>query len=252
MAAIYVSHGDKGGIGKTYFASVLTDYLLEHGKKVLAIDGDISMDRHVSNADFASRFKNTPGVSIRLAPLNTPTMGVDTIYSVMEDVVGLLEQGSDMPDVVINTPANFSHTFSTEVQKLLRGLAEEFGLALRVIYLMGGTNIAQSAALQIIRDEVLESRHLVFAFPTKDRSADSWREDAKGVVDFFLEKGIGFFLPKMSQTLVRVYEQNPDRSFAHFFPPDEPLSMKDRLLQRMIRTHLDEVYPLIERYVLAK
>lgn len=252
MSTIYLSHGDKGGIGKTYLATVLTDYLLEHGRHIMAIDGEQSATGKVSNTDFAQRFDRHPNVIVKRAPLNDPRMGLDTIYSVMEHVVELMERhDTSSLDIVINTPANFSHTFTLEVQGLLKTLAQQFDFSLKVTYLLGVTNLAQSAALQIAKDGVLSGNEMVVVFPLKEKSEDLWRADAKDIVDFFIGHEKGFFLPQMSSKLTHLYDTNPDRSLAFFFEKDKPLTMKESLLNNMIRFHLNQVYPLLEKYVIV-
>lgn len=252
MATIYVSHGDKGCIGKSYLSSVITDYiLLRRRLPVLAVDGDMSIDGSVSNADFIARFANHPDVYTQSVSLNDPRSGIDAIYKLMDKIADSLGDGAQtVPDIVINTPANFAHTFTADVQRLIATMAEDYGMGIRVIYSIGQTALAIAGAESFIRTAEINPDDIIIALPTKDVSRDSWLND-KGIKSL-VEQDLAFFVPRMSDELTAIYDSNPDKSLGTFFGDKgvKDLPLRDKLKYRMIEAHLREVFPVLEKYVI--
>lgn len=252
MATIYISHGDKGGVGKSYLSSVITDYILTRRRlPVLAIDGDMSIDGSVSNADYIARFANCPDVYTQSVSLNDPRSGIDTIYKLMERIADSLDNGAQtVPDIVVNVPSNFGHTFTADVQKLITAMAEDYGMGIRVVYSIGQTALAIAGAESFIRTTEIDPNNIVIALPTKDVAKESWLND-KGIKSL-VEQDLAFFVPKMSDELTAIYDSNPDKSLGTFFGDKgvKDLPLKDKLKYRMIEAHLCEVFPVIEKYVI--
>ncbi len=251
MSTIYISHGDKGGIGKSYLSSVITDYILLHRQMpVIAIDGDMSIDGSVSNADYIARYKNHPLVYTESVSLNDPRSGVDTIYKLMERIADSLGDSTQTPDIIINTPANFAHTLTVDVQKLIATMAADYDMGIRVIYSVGQTALGKAGAESFIRTSAFNPDDIVIALPTKDVSRESWLSD-KGIKSL-VDEGLAFFVPRMSDELAAIYDGNPDKSLGTFFGDKgvKDLPLKDRLKYRMIEAHLREVFPVLEKYVI--
>lgn len=252
MSSIYISHGDKGGIGKSYISSIITDYLLtRRNAPLLAIDGDISQDGATSNADYIARFANHPMVYAGKVPLNNPRSGVDAIYRLMQSIADLADKtDADVPDIIINTPANFSHTFNRATQEMLMKLANDFGLSTRIVYIVGQTSLARSSAMAFIGSSIYKGEDIVIGFPLKDCPIESWMS-SNGVAEI-IQSGQGFFIPRMSDELAAIYDGNPDKSLATFFGGKtvKDLPLKDKLKYRMIEAHLNEVFPILEKHVI--
>lgn len=251
MSTIYISHGDKGGIGKSYLSSVITDYILVRRRlPVLAIDGDMSIDGSVSNADYIARFANHPDVCAQSVSLNDPRSGIDAIYKLMERIADSLGDGAQTPDIIINTPANFAHTLTVDVQKLIATMAADYDIGIRIIYSVGQTALGKAGAESFIRTSAFNPDDIIIALPTKDIAKESWLND-KGIKSL-VDEGLAFFVPRMSDELAAIYDSNPEKSLGTFFfgKTVRDLPLRDKLKYRIIEAHLNEVFPVIEKYVI--
>lgn len=126
---IYVSHGDKGGVGKSMVSAVLIDYLLSQDRKVTLIEGD------EGQPDVALRYARL--IDIKLVNLNrsgdaeTAVMAwVDAIESVNPD-----------SDIVVNLPAAAGDTLDS-MATLLVEAASECGHDMTIMYSLGAYSTA--------------------------------------------------------------------------------------------------------------
>lgn len=124
---LYVSHGDKGGVGKSLLASLLIDHLLQERGVVTAIEGDNTA------SDVARRYAETPGVSGLSVDLSRPDNAIDAVMRLFET----LEEAGAPQDVVLNLPASASATLD-QVSDIFCETATGLGYRLHVAWLLGG------------------------------------------------------------------------------------------------------------------
>ncbi|WP_131111334.1 hypothetical protein [Sulfuricystis thermophila] len=123
---LYFSHGDKGGVGKSVVASVMTDWLQERGHCLAVVDGD------ESNNDVGRRFLDAEGIYAAALRLNDPSDAEASIARFSN----WLEARPQIDRVVINLPANASETLDGQAE-ILRDVAEALGFKMRVVYSVG-------------------------------------------------------------------------------------------------------------------
>lgn len=129
MAQMIFSHGEKGGVGKSMVANIITDYAIRHAgaERVLVVEGDTSI------RDVADRYRGVvPGVG---TPLNRP----DTMAS-QEAVSFLFDKISEYTDaefIVVNLPASAGETLDPIAADLIQPAAEAMELDISVAFSVG-------------------------------------------------------------------------------------------------------------------
>ena len=119
---IFVSHGDKGGVGKSVASALMTERLLFLGISVTVIEGDPTVQ------DILARYAEVPEVTPAFLSLNA----AGNADNAVGDLAAYLEQ--HLPQaVVINLPAGASETVDG-LGDLIRGVADVLDYELRVVY----------------------------------------------------------------------------------------------------------------------
>jgi hypothetical protein len=126
---IYVSHGDKGGVGKSMTAAVLVDYLLSTGRKVTLIESD------KGQPDVALRYAGL----VDIAAVNLNRAG-DSEAAVMK-WANTIEAIDPASDIVVNLPAAAGDTLDS-MADLLVAAAEECGHDMTIMYSLGAYSTA--------------------------------------------------------------------------------------------------------------
>ena len=108
---VYISHGEKGGVGKSRLAMVLVDYLQRQGRQVVIVEGD------KSGADVGKRYGDQ--IETGFINLNRP----DAMEEVFSTLGGWLEEHATGKDVVINLPGQASNTLDQFAGLLADSLA---------------------------------------------------------------------------------------------------------------------------------
>ena len=126
MKKMVFVHGDKGGVGKSTFAGLLTDYAWNQGMPVALVEGD-KMIR-----DVAPRFEGIEGVRVVDVNLARPDMSEDAIvalFGAMETHLG------DTQIVIVNSPASSSETLDRQAE-IIAPTVQALGYALLVAWMV--------------------------------------------------------------------------------------------------------------------
>lgn len=125
---IYVSHGEKGGVGKSRLAMVLVDYLLVNERTVVVVEGD------KSGADVGLRYRGI--VETAFLNLNRP----DAMEEAFNDLASALEKVDARADIVVNLPGQASDTLD-QFSDMFAGVAEALGHDLVIYYSIGNLDM---------------------------------------------------------------------------------------------------------------
>lgn len=126
MKTILMVHGDKGGVGKSTFASLTADFVLHQFGKVAVVEGDAIA------GDVGSRFVNCDGATVIYVDLARPDMSEEAVVRLFT----LIEQNADMADhIVINTPASASKTLDAQAD-LIKPAVEALGYKFIVAWMI--------------------------------------------------------------------------------------------------------------------
>lgn len=127
MKKLIISHGDKGGVGKSVIATTCTEALLAAGQLVALVEGD------PSQPDVGARYTRDPGVKLGALPLaraGAPEAAVaDLSYWLETDA-------AEADAVVINLPAGASETLDG-LGGAIREVADALGYEIFVTYSLG-------------------------------------------------------------------------------------------------------------------
>ncbi|MDB2705289.1 hypothetical protein N9Y67_01980 [Pseudomonadota bacterium] len=138
MKQIIVSHGQKGGVGKSMIASLVANYLTDNfaKEKLLLVEGDTGIP------DVALRYKNkikTIGI-----PLQRGDMAVEALGELFERLENEFNNGVEI--VLINLPAGAADTIDKHAVDLVAPVAEALGVVINITYAIGSGNESAKAA----------------------------------------------------------------------------------------------------------
>lgn len=127
--AIYLSHGEKGGVGKSRLAMILIDYLIKkNARQVVLVEGD------KSGQDVGAKYENL--IETGFINLNRP----DKMHEAFSNLGNWIEEHAEGKDVVINLPGQASDTLD-KFADLLVNVMEMAGHDLTVFYSIGTLDI---------------------------------------------------------------------------------------------------------------
>lgn len=157
---LYVSHGDKGGVGKSLLSCLLADHLLSRHGAVTIVEGDGTI------SDVARRFQGVPGVSGMSVDLAKPDNALDAIMALFE----ALENAGSPEHVVLNLPASASATLD-QCGEVIGETAEGLGYALHVAWLNAGDEDSARLCVQSELCRRADKRVVV----VNDRTPSAWQ-----------------------------------------------------------------------------
>lgn len=156
---LYVSHGDKGGVGKSLLSMLMIDHLLHQHGAVTAIEGDGTI------GDVARRYQVTKGVSGMSVDLSRPDGATEAAMALFE----ALEEAGSPENVVLNLPASASATLD-QVADIFAETAAGLGYRLHVGWLIAGDDDSCRLAVQSALCRAADHRVAV----VNDRVPSAW------------------------------------------------------------------------------
>ncbi|UEO00463.1 hypothetical protein A9R16_003415 [Acidiferrobacter thiooxydans] len=159
MKKIIISHGDKGGVGKSIVATVLVEVLVTGGHPVALIEGDASQPdvgmRYIGHED--------RGISLGALPLSR----AGAADAAVADLSYYLEKSAADRDVIINLPAGAGETLDGLAESLA-AVADALGFDLYATYSLGkgeapAKGLAKSLESGLM--SVIAPHHRIVLFP---------------------------------------------------------------------------------------
>ena len=133
---LFISHGDKGGAGKSMAAAIMLDHLLATGAPTLLIEGDPAIP------DMALRFRST--VPTELVNLNRAG-DAETSFNRLGNILEAAAAAGQ--HVVINMPAGAGDTLD-DLASVLAEVVSAVGYELVVAFSMGPHRTSTDALLK--------------------------------------------------------------------------------------------------------
>lgn len=156
MKHIYISDGDKGGVGKSMLSATICEALLARGEKIALVEGDDSQP------DLALRYQHDPDVLLGVMPL---AMAGDANRAVSRFGEWL---EANLPDqVVINLPAGAAKTLS-EHADLVRQVADALGYSITAFWSLGKGDTPMAGLVKSMESGLLahvEPARTVIVYP---------------------------------------------------------------------------------------
>uniref|UniRef100_UPI00289CC398 ParA family protein n=1 Tax=Candidatus Igneacidithiobacillus taiwanensis TaxID=1945924 RepID=UPI00289CC398 len=139
---LIISHGEKGGVGKSTFASIVVEAAINSGKKIAVVDAD-PRSGDVELSDVAARYTNVPDCqAIRLSLAKSGADAADAVSQLFEHVEQI-----DYDFIVINSPPN-SYESLEENAEIIADVAHELGYEIGIGWLLGTEDVSAIMATQ--------------------------------------------------------------------------------------------------------
>lgn len=217
---IYVSHGEKGGVGKSRLAMVLIDYLLKvNVRPVVLIEGD------KSGQDVGERYSDI--VETGFINLNRP----DAMEEAFSSLGNWVEQHGEGKDVVVNLPGQASDTLD-RFADLLAATMEMAGQDLTVFYSLGTLDLHVSNLVESMKNGLmsvvpLERQVVIMSEATGSVDQFAWsRSDARAA--YLKDGGKEGFMPKLLPSALDTRMGGLPGPYSAFLGKDSPFSLTDR------------------------
>lgn len=141
MKSIYFIHGDKGGCGKSFFATAIGSLFEQAQVPFLIVEADANDSG--GQPDVAPRFENSSYSQVMKAPIS----GEGSTQDLIADLFEAIEQ-TDVEHVIVNTPAGASEHLE-KVGELIGMAAQSLGYRLLIFYNLFKTDVALSRAVSV-------------------------------------------------------------------------------------------------------
>lgn len=164
-----LSHGGKGGVGKSYNSMVKVEYLLAAGVPVAIIEAD------PTQPDVAKRYAGDPQVRVGVLTLNQAGDSENAVAKFGEWL-----ETSAAEQVVVNLPAGAGETLDAHGD-LLADLADALGYRLVVTYSLEKNGVAADELASSLEEGLMahvaqENRFIVVPAYKGDPSTFEWLE----------------------------------------------------------------------------
>jgi hypothetical protein len=235
---LIICHGDKGGVGKSMFAMLTVDFMLNKGESLAVVEGDIEI------GDVAKRFsgvENVAGLGVDL-----DKSGRDAENSIATLFRHVEEQ--DCKTVVINAPANAKKAFDTNAE-IIVPVAQDLGFEVLVAWMVGieeaSAELSEKSIICQMADRKIavvnrhESQHdMDFFWFTNPKYKDAW----------IASGGLTGEIPELASRVAVCLKAHKGRSLASLAGPDSPLHIVDRQVIKnwLKKSWLSAVVPLID------
>ena len=238
MKKLIISHGDKGGVGKSIYAMLATDYLLDKGLSVAVVEGDVQI------GDVARRYEGVDGVTAFNVDLDKSGRDAENSITVLFRTI----EKMGCENVVINAPANAKKALDTNAELILP-VAQALGFEVCVAWMIGieeasaemsgKSVICEMAARKIAVVNRHESEHDAdFAWFVNKEYRDAWVKSG----------GLTGEIPELASRVASKLKEHKGCSLASLAGPDSPLFIVDRqaIKNWLKASWVSAVVPLIE------
>lgn len=142
---MFVSHGDKGGVGKSVISMLVVEMVLRQGTHVSLVEGDSK------TPDLAKRYAGAKNVHLGVLSLNRAG-DAENALSRFGDYL----ESNDAGFVVVNLPAGAGDTLDSNGD-LLRGLADALEYNLIVTYALEKNSVASDGLVHSLSHGLLSN-----------------------------------------------------------------------------------------------
>lgn len=231
---LVLSHGGKGGVGKSTLAMRLVDAALEREGAVIVIEGDAQID------DVRRRYEGTPGVLGFVAPLARPETSVDAIVSFFDQLEARLDELGEARTVIVNTPAAATETLDGNAGMIVPA-AHELGYTVVVTWTLGAAiesaQLAGRSELARLADRKVAVANLRFGAADTLPWIDSPEREA-----WLASGGLEAVLPDLAER-VAVQVRTRTGPFAALCRPESGLSVISR---QVLKNWLRQSEPMVD------
>ncbi len=238
MKKLIISHGDKGGVGKSMFAMIVSDYLLNQGKNVAIVEGDVEI------GDVGKRYDGVDG--ILALDVNLDKSGRDAENAIAVLFRHIEQQGCE--NVVINSPANAKKALDTNAELILP-VAQDLGFEVCVAWMVGTEEASATMSIKSVICEMADRKIAVINRHESEYDADfAWFTQPSYKDAWIKSGGLVGEIPELASRVSSKLKEHKGRSLASLAGPDSPLHIVDRqVIKNWLRkSWTSAVQPLID------
>lgn len=173
---LFVSHGDKGGVGKSVVSTLAVEHMLKRGP-VAVIESD------PTQPDVGKRYAGDPDIILGTLSLNRAGDSENALQRFGEWL-----ETSNCDRVVVNLPAGAGETLDS-MADLLRSLADGLGYRLVVTYALKNNKLANEMMIRSLKEGLLsvvepENRYVIYpAFIGEPEIFDWFRSNERKEIE---------------------------------------------------------------------
>lgn len=218
MKKLVISHGDKGGVGKSVFAMLSIDYAINSSIAVAVVEGDTRIK------DVAERYSGVAGVTA--LALDLDKSGRDAENAITALFRHLEDADSEM--VVLNAPAN-AHKALDSNAELIIPVAQDLGFEICTAWLVGIEEASATLANSSVICEMSDRKIAVINRHESSFDADFYWFTHPEFQQAWVDTGglIGE-IPDLASRVAGKLKEHKGVSLLHLASKDSPLHIVDR------------------------
>ena len=236
MKHLVISHGDKGGVGKSIFSMLAVEFGLFSGRTIAIVEGDTKI------GDVKARYENV----VSVLSVNLDKSGKDA-ENAIATLFGHLE-ALESDFVVMNAPAN-AHKALDSYAELIVPVARELGFQICVAWMVGRESSSATLANESMICQAADRKIAVVNRHESDYDRDFYWFTVPQFKDAWIASGglIGE-IPELASRVGAKVKEHQGRSFASLAGPESPLFIVERqIIKNWLRKSWQEsMIPLIE------
>ncbi|MHB1737073.1 MAG: hypothetical protein ACYCQM_10980 [Acidithiobacillus sp.] len=236
MKHLVISHGDKGGVGKSIFSMLAVEFGLFAERNVAIVEGDTKI------GDVKARYENV----VSVLSVNLDKSGKDA-ENAIATLFGHLE-ALDSDFVVMNAPAN-AHKALDSYAELIVPVARELGFQICVAWMIGRESSSATLANESAICQVADRKIAVVNRHESDYDRDYYWFAVPQYKDAWIASGgLTGEIPELASRVGAKVKEYQGRSFASLAGPESPLFIVERqIIKNWLRKSWQEsMTPLIE------
>ena len=236
MKHLVISHGDKGGVGKSIFSMLAVEFGLFSGRNIAIVEGDTKI------GDVKARYENVASV----LSVNLDKSGKDA-ENAIATLFGHLE-ALESDFVVMNAPAN-AHKALDSYAELIVPVARELGFQICVAWMVGRESSSATLANESAICQVADRKIAVVNRHESDYDRDYYWFAVPQYKDAWIASGgLTGEIPELASRVGAKVKEYQGRSFASLAGPESPLFIVERqIIKNWLRkSWQDSMTPLIE------
>ena len=236
MKHMVISHGDKGGVGKSIFSMLAVEFGLFSGRNVAIVEGDTKI------GDVKARYENV----VSVLSVNLDKSGKDA-ENAIATLFGHLE-ALESDFVVMNAPAN-AHKALDSYAELIVPVARELGFQICVAWMIGRESSSATLANESAICQAADRKIAVVNRHESDYDRDFYWFTVPQFKDAWIASGgLTGEIPELASRVGAKVKEHQGRSFASLAGPESPLFIVERqIIKNWLRKSWQEsMIPLIE------
>jgi len=238
MKKLIISHGDKGGVGKSIYSMLAADYAIYSKTPVAIVEGDTKI------GDVSRRYLGVDNVKVLEVDLDKS--GSDAENAITTLFRHLEDSGREI--IVMNSPAN-AHKALDQNAEIIVPVAQELGYEVCTAWMVGIEEASASLASESVICKMSDKRIAVVNRHESQFDPDFyWFTHPKYKDEWVASGGLLGEIPDLASRVAAKLKENQGVPLLTLAGKDSPLHLVDRqVIKNWIKKAWESaVIPLIE------